>query len=111
MWEGGKSTNPDELSKLSEKITVVKPNDKQLRKAYQVKKMLQFIEDNLTFDLNSNNPANTLMLNMLGAFAEFERDLIVTRTQEGKEWAKKNNPNFEEGRPERILNKKYLLII
>lgn len=69
---------------------------------------IQFIEDNLTFDLNSNNPANTLMLNMLGAFAEFERDLIVTRTQEGKEWAKKNNPNFEEGRPERILNKKYL---
>lgn len=69
---------------------------------------IQFIEDNLTFDLNSNNPTNTLMLNMLGAFAEFERDLIVTRTQEGKEWAKKNNPNFEEGRPERILNKKYL---
>lgn len=69
---------------------------------------IQFIEDNLTFDLNSNNPANTLMLNMLGAFAEFERDLIVTRTQEGKEWAKKNNPNFEEGRPERTLNKKYL---
>ena len=69
---------------------------------------IQFIEDNLTFDLNSNNSANTLMLNMLGAFAEFERDLIVTRTQEGKEWAKKNNPNFEEGRPERILNKKYL---
>lgn len=69
---------------------------------------IQFIEDNLTFDLNSNNPANILMLNMLGAFAEFERDLIVTRTQEGKEWAKKNNPNFEEGRPERILNKKYL---
>ena len=31
--------------------------------------------------------------------AEFERDLIVSRTQEGKAWAKANNPNFHDGMP------------
>ena len=34
---------------------------------------------------------------MFLAIAEFERDLIVTRTQEGKEIAKKN-PNYRDGR-------------
>lgn len=122
-YTGTKRNGRKELKKLLDNI---QPNDKVLvtkidrlaRSIVDLRQIIQdvinkgasiqFIEDNLTFDLNSNNPANTLMLNMLGAFAEFERDLIVTRTQEGKEWAKKNNPNFEEGRPERILNKKYL---
>ncbi len=30
--------------------------------------------------------------------AEMERDMIVERTQEGKMFARKNNPNFREGR-------------
>ena len=37
--------------------------------------------------------------NSPSGFAEFERDLIVSRTQEGKAWAKANNPNFHEGMP------------
>lgn len=48
-----------------------------------------------------------LMLNMLGAFAEFERDLIVTRTQEGKQWAKANKKEFRDGRPTRKLDARY----
>lgn len=122
-YTGTKRNGRKELKSLLDNI---QPNDKVLvtkidrlaRSIVDLRQIIQdvikkgasihFIDDNLTFDLNSNNPANTLMLNMLGAFAEFERDLIVTRTQEGKEWAKKNNPNFEEGRPERTLNKKYL---
>ena len=36
---------------------------------------------------------------IFSAFAQFERDMIVTRTQEGKNYAKQNDPNFKEGRP------------
>lgn len=50
----------------------------------------------------------TLMMNMLGGFAQFERDLIVTRTQEGKQWHRKNMKNYKEGRSKRILTSKYL---
>lgn len=39
-----------------------------------------------------------LMINILLAFAEFERDMIVERTQTGKAIAKQN-PDFREGRP------------
>ncbi|ENL4423837.1 recombinase family protein, partial [Bacillus cereus] len=38
--------------------------------------------------------------NIMSAFAEFERDMIVERTQEGKAIAKLN-PNFKEGRPKK----------
>lgn len=44
------------------------------------------------------SPLGNLMRTMLFAFAEFERDLIVERTQEGKRIAKQQ-PDFREGRP------------
>ncbi|WP_219851403.1 recombinase family protein [Scardovia inopinata] len=31
---------------------------------------------------------------MFSAFAQFKRDMIVTRTQEGKAYAKRNDPHF-----------------
>ena len=43
-------------------------------------------------------PLGRLMRTMLFAFAEFERDLIVERTQEGKRIARQQ-PDFREGRP------------
>jgi DNA invertase Pin-like site-specific DNA recombinase len=39
-----------------------------------------------------------LLLNVMLAFAQFERDMIVERTQEGKAIAKQS-PDFREGRP------------
>ena len=45
-----------------------------------------------------NSPSGKLMRNMLLAFAEFERDLIVERTQEGKAIARQK-PGYHEGRP------------
>jgi DNA invertase Pin-like site-specific DNA recombinase len=45
---------------------------------------------------------------MLGSFAEFERDLIVSRTQEGKAYAKKHDPEYKDGRPKRRLTPQYL---
>lgn len=62
-----------------------------------------FLDNGLQFDGKNDNPMSKLMLNMLGSFAEFERDLIISRTKEGKELAKENNKNYKEGRPERVL--------
>lgn len=47
-----------------------------------------------------NTPASKLVRNIFFAFAEFERDMIVERTQEGKAIAKQN-PDFKEGRPQK----------
>ena len=47
-----------------------------------------------------NTPTSNLIRNIFFAFAEFERDMIVERTQEGKAIAK-NNSKFKEGRPKK----------
>ena len=54
-----------------------------------------------------NTPTGRLIFTVFSAFADFERDLIVERTQEGKAQAKLN-PNYKEGRPKRKLTKRYL---
>ena len=66
-----------------------------------------FLDNSLTFEPDKKDSMQTLMMNMLGSFAQFERDLIVTRTQEGKQWHKANNKNYREGRPKRVLNDRY----
>ena len=48
-----------------------------------------------------NTPTGKLIRTILLAFAEFERDMIVERTQEGKAIAKEK-PNFKEGRPQKF---------
>lgn len=47
-----------------------------------------------------NSSMSTLMRNILLSFAQFERDMIVERTQEGKAIARQN-PDFREGRPKK----------
>ena len=66
-----------------------------------------FLDNSLTFEPDKKDSMQTLMMNMLGSFAQFERELIVTRTQEGKQWHKANNKNYREGRPKRVLNDRY----
>ena len=46
-----------------------------------------------------NSPTGRLITNVMLSFAEFERDMIIERTQEGKNAAKRNNPDFKDGRP------------
>lgn len=46
---------------------------------------------------------STLMRNILLSFAQFERDMIVERTQEGKAIAKQRD-DFREGRPKKFSN-------
>ena len=52
----------------------------------------------LNMGLMDNTPTGKLIRNIMLAFAEFERDMIVERTSEGKAIAKQN-PDFREGRP------------
>lgn len=54
----------------------------------------------LNMGLVEDTPTGRLILNVLLAFAEFERDNIVERLAEGKEVEKANNPNYKEGRKE-----------
>lgn len=52
----------------------------------------------LNMGLIENTPTGKLIFTIMSAFAEFERDLIVERTQEGKAIARQR-PDFKEGRP------------
>ena len=46
----------------------------------------------------NDTPTGKLIRNIMFSFAEFERDMIVERMNEGKDIAKAKNPNYREGR-------------
>lgn len=52
----------------------------------------------LNIGVMDDSPAGKLIRNIFLSFAEFERDMIVQRTQEGKAIAREN-PSYREGRP------------
>ena len=54
----------------------------------------------LNIGVMDNTPASKLIRNIFFSFAEFERDMIIERTQEGKAIAKLK-PGFKEGRPKK----------
>lgn len=54
----------------------------------------------LNLGVIENTSTGRLIFTIFSAFADFERDLIVERTQEGKEIAKQR-PGFKEGRPKK----------
>lgn len=60
----------------------------------------------LNIGLMDNTPSSKLIRNIFFAFAEFERDMIVERTQEGKQIAR-HRDDFREGRP-KIYSKKQI---
>ena len=49
---------------------------------------IRFVKENLSFSGEADNPTNNLMLGLLGAIAEYERNLIVNRVREGVAIAK-----------------------
>ena len=55
----------------------------------------------LNIGILDNTPTSKLIRNIFFAFAEFERDMIVERTQEGKMVAK-TKAGFTEGRPKKF---------
>jgi len=62
-----------------------------------------FLRDNITFGAGKDNTSlNKLMFNILGSFAQFERDIIVERTSEGRKRAKAAGKHMGRiGQPEK----------
>lgn len=52
----------------------------------------------LNMGIADNSPMGKLMLTVLLAFAEYERDMIMERLNDGKSEAKAKNPDYREGR-------------
>lgn len=52
----------------------------------------------LNLGVLNNSSMNTLLRNVLLAFAQFERDMIVERTTEGKAICRETKPEWKEGR-------------
>lgn len=108
-FTGTKMERP-EFSKLKERLQpgdklIVTKLDRLGRSVSQASEIITELIDReveinvLNLGILSNDSINTLMRNILLSFAQFERDMIVQRTQEGKAIAKANNPDFKEGRP------------
>lgn len=106
-FTGTKKSRP-ELNKL---MSVLRAGDtvvvsKLDRIARSTRDGLDIIEDLLNKGVSinilnmgkfDNSPTGKLMRTVFFAFAEFERDMIVQRTAEGKEVCK-GDPNWREGR-------------
>lgn len=111
VFSGSKNSRP-QLDKL---LKVIQSGDKLIitkldRIARSVVHGIQLIEslnskgviiDVLNMGIIDNSPTGKLIRNIMLAFAEFERDMIIQRTQEGKAVARQN-PNFHDGRPKKF---------
>ena len=64
----------------------------------------------LNMGIMDNTPTGKLIRTIMLAFAEFERDMIVERTQEGKAIAKQK-PDYKEGRPKKFGRKQIELAL
>lgn len=64
----------------------------------------------LNLGILSNDSVSTLMRNVLLSFAQFERDMIVQRTQEGKAIAKQGE-GYREGRPPKFTKEQLALAL
>lgn len=58
----------------------------------------------LNMGLVEDTPTGRLTFNIMSAFAEFERDMIVERTQEGRAIARQRE-DYREGRPKKFSKK------
>lgn len=97
-YASGKDTNRPELARALDYVRegdtlVVHSMDRLARSLPDLRRLVdeltqrgvavQFVKENLTFTRDETNPFATLMLNMLGSVAEFERSLLLERQREG----------------------------
>lgn len=111
----GTKTDRPEFDKLMEKIQkgdtlIVTKLDRFARSMTQGSELVSDLIEKgikvyiLNIGVMDNTPSSKLIRNVFFAFAEFERDMIVERTMEGKAIAKQN-PDFREGRPKKYSRK------
>lgn len=105
----GTKTHRPELDKLMSKMQagdklIVTKLDRIARSATQGIELVNTLLDRgvtvhiLNMGVMDNTPSGKLIRTIMLAFAEFERDMIVERTQEGKAIARQKD-DFREGRP------------
>ena len=105
----GTKTDRPELNKL---LSIVQPGDtivvtkldrlgRSLSKTTEL--ITELIDKGVTVNILNlgvlnNSSMSTLLRNMLLAIAQFERDMIVERTSEGKEMCRELDPKWKDGR-------------
>ena len=106
----GTTTHRPKFARL---LSIVQPNDviivtkldRFARNTGEALQVIQQLFENqvriniLNMGIIDDTPVGRLIFTVFSAFAQFERDMIVTRTQEGKSYARRHNPEYREGRP------------
>lgn len=86
-------------------VIIVTKLDRFARNTGEDLQMIQQLFENqvkiniLNMGTIDDTPVGRLIFTVFSAFAQFERDMIVTRTQKGKSYARRHNPKYHEGRP------------
>lgn len=105
----GRNNQRQQFLKLLHKLQphdmlVVTKLDRLARSTQEALRLIKELFDNditvhiLNLGRIENTPTGKLIYTVFSAFADFERDLIVERTQEGKALARQNG-TLKEGRP------------
>lgn len=111
----GTKTSRPELNKLIDVLEagdtlIVTKLDRIARTVSQGMELIQALMDRgikvhvLNIGLLDNTPTGKLIINIMLAFSEFERNMIIERTQEGKAIARKSS-DYREGRPKKFSRK------
>ena len=106
----GRTTKRPQLDELLSVISsgdelIVTKLDRMTRSVIEGSELIKRLQEKkitvnvLNIGCMDNSPTGRLITNVMLSFAEFERDMIIERTQEGKNAAKRNNPDFKDGRP------------
>lgn len=64
--------------------------DKLIKELVDKGVIVKFIKEGQTYSRDTSNPINKVLIHVLGAFAEFERDIMLERQAEGIAYAKAN---------------------
>ena len=115
----GTKSNRPEFQKLLEEIQtgdtlVVTKLDRFARSTQDALNTIKYLFEKgvrinvLNLGVIENTSTGRLIFTIFSAFADFERDLIVERTQEGKEIAKQR-PGFREWRPRKFSKQQLAL--
>lgn len=114
VYTGTKRDRP-EFNKLMKELKegdtlIVTKLDRFARSTYEGTSIIkELFERKVTVNILNlgvieDTPTGRLMFNVFMAFAEFERDMIVERTEEGKAIARQK-PDYREGRPPKYSRK------
>ena len=108
----GKTKHRPQLNKLLKVIQsgdrlIITKLDRIARSLIQGIQLLESLSDKgviievLNMGIIDSSPTGKLIRNIMLSFAEFERDMIAQRTQEGKEIARQK-ADFKDGRPKKF---------